>query len=374
MSRDLLGLVFVAIICIIISPFYNDKMTKIEYPIKNTAVTTYINTSETIKVSNPKTIVFLSDSFIPTTFAGSEISAYETLKYFQARGHTIIIFVKIWKVSEYNGLKIHKYDETTSFYKNHIKNCDVVFFQMGDEAKNLQVFQNIHKPVYVFIHVVNSYQWLIQQKMRFPITVVYNSNMTQDTIPTIYDNMRMIPYVNTSKFKKLRELTIQNDVVCLINCNKNKGGELLVTLAYNMPDVQFLGVKGGYSNQIIEKTAPSNLTYIENQEDITVVFKKIGILIMPSTNETWGRTAVEAMASGVPVIHSEAPGLVECIDGAGILCNRNDEDAWVEAIRRILGDRAYRERLRQYGFKRITEIEKEQLRGRQELAYKIENI
>jgi glycosyltransferase involved in cell wall biosynthesis len=348
-------------------------MTKIEYPVKDTTLISYINTSQTIKVSNPKTIVFLSDSFIPTTFAGSEISAYETLKYLQARGHTIIIFVKVWKVSEYNGLKIYKYDETSSFYKNHIKNCDVVFFQMGNEAKNLEIFQNIHKPVYVFIHVVNSYEWLIQQKMIFPITVVYNSNMTQDTIPTIYDNMRMVPYVNTAKFKNLRELTIQNDVVCLINCNRNKGGELLVTLAHNMPDVQFLGVKGGYSNQIIENPCPSNLTYIENQEDITVVFKKIGILIMPSTNVTWGRTAVEAMASGVPVIHSEAPGLVECIDGAGILCNRNDEDAWVEAIRRILGDRAYRERLRQHGFKRITEIEKEQLRGRQELAFKIEN-
>jgi glycosyltransferase involved in cell wall biosynthesis len=196
--------------------------------------------------------------------------------------------------------------------------------------------------------------------------------MTQDLLPTIHDNMRMIPYVNTDKFKSIREITIQNDIVCLINCNKNKGGDLLVKLATHMPNVQFIGVKGGYSQQVINTNPLPNLTYMKNQPDITVVFKKIGILIMPSKNETWGRTAVEAMASGVPVIHSESPGLVECVGGAGIMCNHNDEDAWAEAIRRLIGDRAYRERIRQYGFKRVEDIVEEQRRGRQELAIKIE--
>jgi len=197
--------------------------------------------------------------------------------------------------------------------------------------------------------------------------------MTQDSLPTLHDNMRMIPYVDTNKFNSLRNLTISNDVVCLINCNKNKGGDMLKELAIRMPDVQFMGVKGGYSTQVID-TSPSNLTYIENQKDIMVVFKKIGILIMPSKNETWGRTAVEAMSSGVPVIHSESPGLVECVGGAGIMCVHDDEDAWESAIRRLIGDRAYREKIRQYGFKRVEEIEIEQKRGRQELAIKLELV
>ena len=147
---------------------------------------------------------------------------------------------------------------------------------------------------------------------------------------------------------------------------------MLKALAEKMPDVQFMGVKGGYNSQVVYSDS-KNLTYIENQSDITAVFKQTGILIMPSKNETWGRTAVEAMASGVPVIHSESPGLVECVGGAGIMCMHDHEDAWIDAIRRIIGDRAYRERLRQNGFKRIKEIEVEQNRGRQELAMKIEN-
>jgi hypothetical protein len=64
---------------------------------------------------------------------------------------------------------------------------------------------------------------------------------------------------------------------------------------------------------------------------------------------------------------------VECVGGAGIMCVHDDKDAWIDAIRRLTSDRAYRERIRQYGFNRVTEIEIEQVRGRQELAIKVEN-
>jgi len=365
MSRELIGFAVLALACIIISPYYKTPVYKrkpfVIQEVKKIA-----------QAESPKSIVLLSDSFLPTTFAGSELSAYETILYMRERGHNVKIFVKEWEVSEFDGFKVYKYDTKDSFCKQEIVNSDLVFFQMGDDPNNLEIVKYRSKQVYVFIHLVDRYPWLLQQKMSFPISVVYNSHMTQDTLPTLHDNMRMIPYVDTQRLKNLRSNTIQNDVVCLINCNKNKGGELFKELAYAMPDVQFLGVKGGYSNQVIDDKGPMNLTYIENQTDITVVFKKIGILVMPSKNETWGRTAVEAMAAGVPVIHSEAPGLVECVGGAGIMCVHDDIEAWSNAIRRIISDRAYRERLRHYGFKRVEEIEHEQIRGRRELAIKIE--
>lgn len=369
MSRELIGFAIIALACIIISPFYTTPNLRIERP----EVVIIKESKVSVKSKNTKTIVLLSDSFLPTTFAGSELSAFETIRYLRARGHQISIYVKEWEVSQYDGFKIDKYDINDQSCKEAIINCDLVFFQMGDDPKNLEIVKHRTKPVYVFIHLVDRYPWLLQQRMSFPISVVYNSHMTQDTLPTLHDNMRMIPYVETDKFKAIRGQTIQNDVVCLINCNHNKGGELFKELAHRMSDVQFMGVKGGYSNQVIDKNPPPNLTYIENQKDIMVVFKKIGILVMPSKNETWGRTAVEAMASGVPVIHSESAGLVECVGGAGIMCAHDDKDAWEDAIRRLISDRAYRERVRQNGFRRVEEIQIEQIRGRQELAIKVES-
>jgi hypothetical protein len=369
MSRELLGFALIALVCIILTPFY----TVSELPQKRIIEIEQkkIPESKMAQADSPKSIILLSDSFLPTTFAGSEISAYETIKYLRSRGHDISIFVNTWKVSEYDGFKIYKYNSSDEFCKSRFQHADIVLFQMGYDPKNMELIKNRSKDVFVFVHVIDIDPWLLQQKVSFPVTVIYNSHMTQDAIPSLHPNMRMIPYVETNKFKGLRQHTINNDTVCLINCNRNKGGEMLKILAKKMPDVQFMGVKGGYSSQVVNSDS-ENLTYIENQKDITLVFKQIGILIMPSKNETWGRTAVEAMASGVPVIHSESPGLVECVGGAGIMCMHNDEDAWVDAIRRIIGDRAYRERMRQYGFKRTEEIELEQIRGRQELAMKIE--
>jgi glycosyltransferase involved in cell wall biosynthesis len=80
------------------------------------------------------------------------------------------------------------------------------------------------------------------------------------------------------------------------------------------------------------------------------------------------------MASGVVVIHSHAEGLVESVGGAGIACDRDDENAWVDAINRLQGDPAYKQQMRQRGFKRVREIELIQDQGRQELARRIENL
>ena len=367
MSRHLLVLAAIATICILLNPFFQEE----RHPQFIDEPKYELLKSGTIKTKKPKTIILLCDSFLPITFAGSELTAYETIKYLRDRGHNISIYVKTHKVESYDSFPIYKCDPESKECKYAITNADIVFYQMGSGYENMENIKLRTKKTYIFIHMINSYPWLLQQKVSFPITIVYNSRYTQESLPTFYDNMRMIPFVNTEEFTYLRTLTVQNNVVCLINCNINKGGEILKEIASKMTNVQFIGVKGGYSDQIIDKNT-QNLTYIENQKDIKIVLQKIGILIMPSKNETWGRTAVEAMSSGIPVIHSEAPGLVECLGGAGIQCYRNDLDSWCQAINRIIGDPAYRERLRQNGFNRIKEIEKEQRRGRQELALKIE--
>ena len=358
-----------ALICIILTPLYKDQQASFK---EITPPPVLLKQEVIIKTSNPKNIILMSDSFLPVTVAGSELSGYETIRYLRSRGHNVSVYVKTHRVDNYDRFPIYKYDPNDAECKANIIGADIVIYQMGSGYENMEIVKLRDNMTYIFIHMINSYPWLLQQKVKFPITIVYNSKTTQDTLPSFYDNMRMIPYVDTRKLIANRELTVQNDVVTLINCNQNKGGEILVQIATKMPNVQFLGIQGGYSEQVLNKEKPNNLTYMNNQKDINVVLRKTGILIMPSKNETWGRTAVEAMASGIPVIHSEAPGLVECVGGAGIQCHRNDVDAWCQAINRIIGDRAVREHHRQAGFKRLREIEIEQVRGRQEFAAKIE--
>jgi glycosyltransferase involved in cell wall biosynthesis len=65
------------------------------------------------------------------------------------------------------------------------------------------------------------------------------------------------------------------------------------------------------------------------------------VVIMPSEQETWGRTAVEAMSSGIPVLANPTPGLRECCGKAAIYIPRDDLSGWVGALRRLKEDRKY---------------------------------
>ena len=370
MSRDLLILFGMGLICILLSPFYKASSLPIlhKQPQFSTQVT---KTYEVSKTTKPKKIVLLVSDFLPDTFAGSEVSAYETVKYMRDRGHSITVISERATVDSYDKFPIYKFSKTDKHIETTIKHADVVFFQIfGNSHEKFDCIKERTKPTFLFIHINNQYEWIIQNKISFPLTIVFNSEYTKTINPTSHPNIVMIPYVNLELYKPLRSNTVQTSVVGLMNCNYRKGGKILIEIATKLPNVQFLAVKGAYGDTDT-KSLP-NITYMDVQHDVRPIYKRLGILIMPSKKETWGRTAVEAMAAGIPVVHSDAEGLVECVGGAGIQCNREDIDAWCAAIKQILGDRAYRERLRQNGFKRVEQIESMQREQRFALAENIE--
>ena len=107
-----------------------------------------------------------------------------------------------------------------------------------------------------------------------------------------------------------------------------------------MPHKSFLGVLGSYDEQITQNLP--NVTYVNNSPNIKQHYAKTRILLMPSEYESWGRTATEAMCSGIPVISSMAEGLVENCGSAGIFIKKRDDiKSWVEAITKLDDEKAY---------------------------------
>lgn len=116
----------------------------------------------------------------------------------------------------------------------------------------------------------------------------------------------------------------QNDIdhftqpyITLVNCCHNKGGETLKALAQWMPQYKFLGIMGGYGKQM-RMPAP-NITYRAYSEKMD--YSDTKILIVPSKKESWSLAAAEAMASGIPVLCSDLPGLRENCGEAAKYCN-----------------------------------------------------
>lgn len=77
------------------------------------------------------------------------------------------------------------------------------------------------------------------------------------------------------------------------------------------------------------------------------------IMVMPSNKESFGVAALEACASGVPVIASNVGGIPEIIEDGrnGILIEPGDEKALTEAIVKLSGDPALRQQMGEAGRK-----------------------
>jgi glycosyltransferase involved in cell wall biosynthesis len=136
--------------------------------------------------------------------------------------------------------------------------------------------------------------------------------------------------------------TVPGDRVTLVNLSDEKGGRVFEALVRRMPDVQFLGVRGGYGKQI--EPRGHNVEVIGTTRDMKRdVWSRTRVLLMPSKHETSGRVGLEACCSGIPVVCHPTPGLLETQGADGIFVHRDNLQGWVAEIRRLLDPAAWAE-------------------------------
>ena len=91
-------------------------------------------------------------------------------------------------------------------------------------------------------------------------------------------------------------------------------------------------------------------------DDATVVtwLQRASLLAYPSLYEGFGLPALEAMATGTPVVASTAASIPEVVGQAGVLVEPTDVRAWYEALVAVLGSPSRAAQMREAGVARAA--------------------
>lgn len=273
----------------------------------------------------------------------------------QRRGHNVV-FMSIEKPKDgvnggtYRGHRYMHYTAGMSF----LESSDIWICPHAPALPEVRLINSRghNRPIIATCHYDGNYlaitrnnpgrniQWV---EMLLFINTVMEDNYRKNIVPwppNITKTGAVRPLLHEEKILITEEF--QGEYITLVNANQNKGVAQFIELARRMPDRKFLGILP-YYGELRVPDAPDNVKWIPFDDDIRNILKETRILLLPSYYESFGRIAVEAMLNGIPVLYSKinpnskypggsTEGVETWIKPAGIACNREKPEEWVEAI------------------------------------------
>ncbi|WP_345669586.1 glycosyltransferase family 4 protein [Streptomyces similanensis] len=276
----------------------------------------------------------------PDHNAGSEWMLHSMLRPLAERGHRVEVWLshpgKTHESYDIDGVRVVPFQQGLEF-ATHARTADVLVSHYENVPLVAGLGRDGRIPIVVICHdnfegsfhnaagadlVVYNSQWIRRDGE------IYYARYPKEFLPRRSIVVR--PPVLAEEYR-----TRPGDCVTLVNLNADKGGELFWQIAAWSPDWHFRGVRGAYGQQVMPPPRLPNCEVVDSVPGHRMrehVYARSRVVLMPSLYESWGRVAVEAFASGIPVIAHPTPGLVEALGSAGIFAYRDDPTAWIDAL------------------------------------------
>ncbi|HEX9994499.1 MAG TPA: glycosyltransferase family 4 protein [Acidimicrobiales bacterium] len=278
----------------------------------------------------------------PHQNAGAEWYAHEVMVGLRDRGADVRVLNTTGRTGEpLEGIAVTRDRQAYRW-------ADVVLTHLDCTRRAVTLAKQSHRPV---VHLVHNHRQLAHWRVRRSEAdlVVANSRWVADTLHWPGPMVVARPHVPVARYT-----TKPGDRVTLVNLYPDKGADVFWHLAERMPDVGFLGVRGGYGTQDV-RTLP-NVDVVDNTPRMRDdVYARTKVLVVPSVYESWGRVAVEAMCSGIPVVACPTSGLRESLGDAGVFATTADDFA--AEVRRLLDDPAWYAHCSAASRRRAVEVE-----------------
>jgi glycosyltransferase involved in cell wall biosynthesis len=204
---------------------------------------------------------------------------------------------------------------------------------------------------------------------RFADAVVVPTHAVADELAERFDfgdRLRVIGGAPSSRLRPVGDaperrarLAVGDDYLLAVSgLDPRKGLDALIGALADVPDVLLVvvGAGDGAAESVAAVAAEAGIPLgrvivleLLEDDDLAAVLQGASLFVQPSRAEGFGLAMVEAFAFGLPVIHSDAPALVEVAAEAGVVVARGDAEGYpsrlAEAIRTVREDSGLRERL-----------------------------
>lgn len=251
----------------------------------------------------------------PDHCAGAERMLHELLKALVRSGHRVQVHLSRFCAArapyELDGVEI--YPRATADWQAEASKADVLFTHLENSSTMISASLLYDKPLVQVLH--NTHRGTSMWASCKHDLLVYNSDWMRIELGDDPAGIVVRPPVFVADYEV--EHPGFGYAATLINLNQDKGGVIFAQLAALLGGVDFIGVEGAYGEQLY----PGRLSNVEirpHGTDMRAVYQDTRVLLMPSSYESYGRTGIEALCSGIPVIATETPGLRESLGDAGI--------------------------------------------------------
>jgi glycosyltransferase involved in cell wall biosynthesis len=163
----------------------------------------------------------------------------------------------------------------------------------------------VYLPIFLE-YILRAYERLISSRTDKIICI---SREIREYYKKYNKNSIFIPnFIDLSKYHpKIR--TNVKTIAYIGRLSKEKNVNLIVESAQSFPNKYFLIIGDGPEREALEKKAETlnakNVKFLGRRDDIPKLHQKIDLVVYPWKNEPFGLVALEAMASGIPVIAAD---------------------------------------------------------------------
>lgn len=337
-----------------------------------------------------------------------ERHALELARHLGRRGHTVDVYTTFWndgrRVDEYEGVRIHRASDLSNAvgrygslfdlhyftwgwnllrYADSLKECDVV--QALAPISSSRRLSSLGLPIITqFYHnetILKAseilfkpfHQWIEIHTYRDSSLIVTPSKSSAEDLHrrcrVPLGRIRIVPlavdpsqYSSTSErdsSKLIRILFVgpheprkglANLIEAMARLRRADANAALTTVGRGpmMKELKELAVRLGISDSV------DFMGYVHpDSGQLPLIYREADIFAFPSSLEGFGLVLLEAMASGLPIVASDASAIPEVVGDSGILVPPGDVDALANALESLISNPSLRKELGERGRRRV---------------------